>query len=328
MKTAGNTVSAIDPTRARLPLSRAYLLEMIDGELEDAVEMDRVLWSLSPYEACGRYCDELFRPALEGLPRTVDAARRCCAVLRELAGLDAALGEVYQDALQQMVYEWLVVEPYRSQLARLDPDLLTLVQRWEQAPEPPAGPATVIDGVGADAGGNPLGVPDEQVGRAWVEVEVGSGTVAVVRYGGVESWALLNVAPESIERVMDLGIGPMADLLWARLPETRPALRTLALRELGAAVVDDRAPSGVPDAMACETFAAVFRAALAGLPASGDQAVRCGRVLTEMIELTPLLGDGGPALLRATVLDWLRGEPHRSALAQVAPNLLSSLDHG
>jgi len=307
---------------ARLPAMRVLLMKTVAEELERAIEMDRVLWRLSPYGTCGTFMDDLFRPALEGLPDTAEAAKACCDVLREVVDLDLTLGGTYQDALYHMVLGWLA-DTYNSELGAVDPGLAAVVGEWAAAPEPPPGPAAVVGGRGADAGGNPLRVPDAAVGWGWVEVEAGPDRVAVLRYGGIGSWALLNLAPEPAETPMDLGLGPLADLVWAGLPAARPALSKLVLRELDAAVLDDRMPAAVPGVAVVALIEPAARSALRDPP--GLAARRCCRVLGRLMEVDSRL-TGWHRGRVAESLGWLTRSPHRSVVSSVDPDLLDRVD--
>jgi hypothetical protein len=311
---------------ARLPGLRPRLASLVAEEMELAVEQDRVLWTLSPYETCSVFMGELYWPALDGLPDTAPAAHACGRVLREILELDEALAGEYGDPLHNRVLKWLVeAEPYREALTGLDPPLAAAATARYAAPEPPPGPAEVLGGAGADAGGNPLHVPDADVGWGWVEVDAGGGRVAAERYGGIVSWSLLNVAPEPVEPPMDLGLGPLADLAWAALPATRPDLTRLAVAELDAAILADRSPLAVPGTAVADLLTAPLRDALDHVRHHPPAALRRhARTVTRLLDTdTRLTGRHHGDV--AAALRWMTAEPYPTVLAATDPALLDRL---
>jgi len=179
----------------------------------------------------------------------------------------------------------------------------------------------VVGGPGADQGGNPLQVAADDLGWGWVEVDAGAERVAVVRHGGLVSWALLNVAPEPIERPMDLGLGPLADLVWAWLPAARLALMELAITELDAAILEDRSPWAVPGS----AVAAVLPGPVRELSDRGpDSVAAVGRLLRRLIEVDARTTGRHRGEI-AKALRWMTAEPYRSVFAAADPRLLALL---
>jgi hypothetical protein len=123
---------------------------------------------------------------------------------------------------------------------------------------------------------------------------------------------------------MDLGLGPLADVVWAGLPAARPALAALAVAELDAAILADRSPLAVPGSAITAVLPPLIRDLL-DRPQDGLDPVRGGvRMLARLVEVDAgLLGRHRGEVSKS--LGWLTVEPYRSLVAGLDPALLERL---
>lgn len=259
--------------------------------------------------------------ATAGLPATVAEAKRCAAVVRQVAELDRALGRASQYVLQSEFIEHLD-DGVRQRLRTVDP--VAAAELAELIPgvaveAPPYDPTPPFRPLAADSA----------LGRGWLEVEVRPGARVVrTRYGGSLSTAVFRVAPVDLNRRnSDIYLGPFPEVMWWLAPEARAMLRRLVRSELDLAILEGRTLNALsPDEACVEFFRQVIEPAFAVADADEMLFGECFNAVGELIAVARELGGPHMTALRKRVCQPLAREPFRTALAARAPDRLVGIE--
>ncbi len=167
---------------------------------------------------------------------------------------------------------------------------------------------------------------DDEVEADWVEIPASGGMPAKVRYSGLVARAVFDIPLEGIDsQVVGLTLGPLQDLLWVALPESRRTIQSVVENEIADALSHDRRVLSISSRTASwELWYELLQPNLAGLPATGRSLRDLFRVLRQVMELDTVLGHSYLDALREGVFERLvPDDPF--GLSSFAPDLAMEL---
>ena len=115
-----------------LPEMRPILKRMLLEELDDAIERNRETWDISPFQICSEFCDEILEPALGDMPESIALAQRSCAALGQVVKIYANLNSLLRNAVALEIFERVILEPMRSQISKIDSELVAHILSIEK----------------------------------------------------------------------------------------------------------------------------------------------------------------------------------------------------
>jgi hypothetical protein len=158
----------------------------------------------------------------------------------------------------------------------------------------------------------------------WRRVQLPDGKSFPVRAGSPLDAAFSGDDPPQIP--MPLSLGVLGDLMWTRLPETRPYLAEHITREVADALEEDRelmllVGSLVPDAL----WHPVMAPTLDAYPRTRDRVAAQLAVVREAYLTDDQDQTATQSALESYVFDYLRYPPYREIVEQVDPALAALL---